>query len=108
MSAITLVFSLLATSVSPIPDSHDVILHRVSSVPEFQNISCSECIHTIDIVKNETAFLAKVASGVEYICGKIYGPAAHECVNITDDLRKSLDYLSQHNSTTVCQHLHYC
>lgn len=108
MSAITLMFSLLASSISPIPDSQHVIPHRVGSVIDFQNITCSECIHTIDILKNETAFLANVTSGVEYICGKIYGPAAHQCVNITDDLRKSLDYLSQHNSTTVCQHLHYC
>jgi hypothetical protein len=94
VSAITLLVSLLVSNV-PTPIN-------------IQNNTCNECIHTIDVLKNETAFLSNITSDVEYICGKIYGPAAHECVIITDDMRKSLDYLCKHNSTIVCHHLNYC
>jgi hypothetical protein len=72
------------------------------------NSTCTQCIKYINIMKNDTVFLGKLVQDVEYVCGKIYGPAAHECVNVTKDISKGLDYLEKHNATNVCEHLHYC
>lgn len=111
ISAFTLLFTLFSIS-APMHDSSSALIVRPMTIDTVcvtvPNVTCSECIHTVDFLKNETAFLAKIAGDVEYICGRIYGPAAHECVNVTDELRKGLDYLSNHNSTEVCKHLHYC
>jgi hypothetical protein len=115
MSAFTLLFAMMsftgATDVS-IPCNDIIIIDTpvmVSFIPTtVPNITCSQCIKTVNTLKNETAFLSKIAQDVEYVCGKIFGPAAHECVNVTDDIRKGLDYLSKHNATEVCRHLHYC
>lgn len=111
MSAFTLLFAMMsltgATDVS-IPCNEIFIIEAPVMVPISQNITCNECVSMVNTLKNETAFLSKIAQDVEYVCGKIFGPAAHECVNVTDDIRKGLDYLSKHNATEVCRHLHYC
>lgn len=72
------------------------------------NVTCSQCEHTVDFLRNETDILEKIDDSIEFICGKIYGPTAHQCVNITEDIKKTLQYLNQTNSTTVCRNLHYC
>jgi len=115
MSAFTLLFATMyftAASDVSIPCNDIIIIDTpvmVSFIPTtVPSINCSQCVTTVNALKNETAFLSKIAKDVEYVCGKIFGPAAHECVNVTDDIRKGLVYLSKHNATEVCRHLHYC
>lgn len=115
MSAFTLLFATMyftAASDVSIPCNDIIIIDTplpIALVPtNVQNITCSKCISTVTTLKNDTAFLSRITQDIEYVCGKIFGPAAHECVNVTDDIRKGLDYLSKHNATEVCKHLHYC
>lgn len=73
-----------------------------------ETINCSQCIHIMDTAKNDTIILEHMAHDVEEICSRIYGPAANECVNVTQSIERGLAYLESHNSTALCQHLHYC
>ena len=114
MSAITtwmLTFmAFMQTGASrPMPDfvvtEYDVVVPVYKPI---ETINCSQCIHIMDTAKNDTIILEHMAHDVEEICSRIYGPAAHECVNVTQSIEKGLAYLVSHNSTALCQHLHYC
>lgn len=111
MSAFTLLFTLLTFTPNALlqnesaPCYTDIIVLDTYLAP---NITCSQCISTINTLKNETAYLSRIAKDIEYVCGKIFGPAAHECVEVTEDIREGLNYLASHNSTQVCRNLHYC
>jgi len=112
MSAFMWIFGLMTLMQpvfsKPMPDyivtEYDVVIpmHHTNT------INCSECISFINSVKNETEVLEKVVHEIEQVCSNIYGPAAHECVNVTHDMEKGLAYLVDHNSTQVCKNLHYC
>ena len=108
MSAVTLLFGMLAFSAPT--DVYflepAVVLEPVSYIQP--NITCSQCVNAINNLKNETVFLNHLAKDVEYVCGKIFGPAAHQCVNVTQDIRNGLAYINNHTSTEICHTLHYC
>ena len=110
MSAFMWIFGLMTIMQpvwsKPMPDyivtEYDVV------IPMHNSINCSECIALMNSVKNETEILENIVYEIEQVCGRIYGPAAHECVNVTSDMEKALAYLARHNSTQVCKNLHYC
>ena len=119
MSAVTLLFGMLAFSaptdvyfiesavvLEPVVLEPAVVLEPVSYIQP--NITCSQCVNAINNLKNETVFLNHLAKDVEYVCGKIFGPAAHQCVNVTQDIRNGLAYINNHTSTEICHTLHYC
>jgi hypothetical protein len=93
----------------PMPDfvvtEYDVVVPVYKPI---ETINCSQCIHIMDTAKNDSVILEHVARDVEDICSRIYGPAAHECVNVTHAIESGLAYLESHNSTDLCHHLHYC
>lgn len=108
MSAFALILALFASPLA-VPCHDPTNLPTIVVEPSFApNITCSQCISFVNTLKNETEFLSKVATDIEFVCGKIFGPTAHQCVTVTDDIKRGLDYLSKHNATQLCQDLHYC
>jgi hypothetical protein len=122
MSAFTLIIGLMAFSA---PVSYSDSVGSVSSVGSSMvtykdecaildcsmmkdNITCSQCIHGVDVLKDNLKVLINITNDVKYICGKIVGPTAHECVEVTEKLIKSFQYMSSNNSTVICRELHYC
>ena len=97
----------------PMPDfivtEYDVVVPvPVPVYKPIDTINCSECLSFMNSVKNETEVLENIVYEIEQVCGRIYGSAAHECVNAASDMEKTLAYLAGHNSTQLCKTLHYC
>jgi hypothetical protein len=116
MSAFTLIIGLMAFS-APVSYSDSMGSSMVTYKDECaildcsmmkDNITCSQCIHGVDVLKDNLKVLINITNDVKYICGKIVGPTAHECVEVTEKLIKSFQYMSSNNSTVICRELHYC
>ena len=102
--------TLMQPTISrPMPDfivtEYDVVFPVNTPI---DNINCSECLSFMNRIKNETEVLENLVYEIEQVCGRIYGSAGHECVNIASDMEKALAYLARHNSTQLCKSLHYC
>ena len=117
MSAVSLIFGMMMVSLpTDMYYIEPVTLELVTLEPIalepipyiHSNITCNLCVNAINNVKNETGFLNHLAKDIEYVCGKMFGPAAHQCVNVTQDIRNGLAYLNNHTSTDICHTLHYC
>jgi peptide subunit release factor 1 (eRF1) len=70
--------------------------------------NCTQCKDVVNRMKNETGTLITVIKDIDLICKRIYGPAAKECVNVTNVLQKDLEHLEKTNATTLCKQWHYC
>ena len=114
MSVFSMMLALFATSFAlPMPDY--LVTESAVVVPLYSktgcmetNINCTQCVNFMNVVKNDTQVLINVTKDIENICSKIYGPTAHECVNVTHSIEKGLNYIVEHNSSSICKHLHYC
>ena len=70
--------------------------------------NCTQCKDVVNRLKNETGTLVKIVNDIDLVCQRIYGPAAKECVNVTNVLKKDLEHLEKANSTALCKQWHYC
>lgn len=108
MTALRLfLFSMLfmSTTSSSIPEMGELKYNYNYS---YATTNCSECIHFMDRVKNETQPIINIVNQIEKVCGHIFGPAAKQCVNITSDLEKTLEHIEHTNATVLCKEIHYC
>ena len=120
MTAMSFMFSLLSLSTAVptyfdnlpmfILDSPVVVSPIVIDIVpiSFPNITCDDCEMFMRTMKNETDYLNRMAEDVQYVCGRIFGLQTNQCLQMTKDIKKGLEFLSQNNSTFVCKHLHYC
>lgn len=90
---------------SPVVVSPIVVDIVPISIP---NIACDECEKFVQTIKNETDFLNRITDDVQYVCGRIFGLPTNQCLQMTNEIKKGLEFLSQNNSTYVCKHLEYC
>lgn len=113
MSAVAMFMTFMAfmQSVITMPAPDFIVTEYNVVVPvnkPMVEINCSQCVKYVNYVKNDTLLLENIAEDIERVCFMIYGPAAHECVNVTKDIERGLNYFTSHNSTEVCKNLHYC
>lgn len=104
MSAFMLIFSFFVVS-APIYDiklvSHDIFY-------DLPNVTCSECLETMDQFKNETSIFSEMVDDIQYVCGQLYNVDHDECLNLTHDLKCGFNFINNHTSAMICQHLDYC
>lgn len=90
-------------------DEHEV---DIVFVPDCENsynsANCTQCKDVVNRLKNETGTLIKIVNDIDLVCERIYGPAAKECVNVTNVLKKDLEHLEHTNATSLCKQWHYC
>lgn len=86
----------------------DVIIIEPEECFHDSTKNCTQCKDVVNRMKNETGTLIKIVNDIDLVCQKIYGPAAKECVNVTNILKKDLQHLEKTNSTALCKQWHYC
>lgn len=110
MSAFMMLFSFFAVS-APIFDLQSnqmVLVCDDTSCSYKSNVTCTECLESMDQIKNKTEFLNEITDDIEYVCGRLYNVEQEECLNLTHDMKRGLNYVNNHTSTMICEHLHYC
>ena len=90
---------------SPVVVSPIVVDIVPISVP---NITCNECETFVETIKNETDYLNRITNDVQYVCGRIFGLQTNQCLQMTNQIKKGLEFLAQNNSTYLCKYLEYC
>jgi hypothetical protein len=114
MSALNMVFGLFLAYGAKQPIQLSVTpyicadININSKLDELGNITCSQCIDMINVLKNETVPLMRFASKVEHLCDEVYGPNVSHCVNLTQSINQGMHYLNITNTSTICKELNYC
>ena len=118
MKSMMMIAMLFFAGTKSAPTSEDImyeVIERNVDVlilePECETYTtknCTQCKDVVNRMKNETGTLVKIVNEIDLICQRIYGPAAKECVNVTNILKKDLQHLENTNSTALCKEWHYC